>query len=173
MKKICNKCKQEKELTEFYKNKKRKDGHSTWCKECDREYNQMYYKQNKDKRTQQVKEWTIEKKKDPKYYFKTRLGKYRVYSSINVEDLYEQFLLSKQCEYCQVQLDEYTVSFDHRIPLSRGGSKENDNIAFTCIDCNHLKHTRTKEEFLDFLENYIKRFEVKHTQNEQDNKGQV
>ena len=33
-KKICNKCKIEKELTEFYKDKQKKDGYSPTCKEC-------------------------------------------------------------------------------------------------------------------------------------------
>lgn len=161
MTKFCNKCKQEKDLSKFHKNKTRKDGYSTWCKSCDKEYNRKYYEQNKDKRHQQVKEWTLEKSKDPEHYFKRRIRKYKVYDSINVDELYSHFLLSKECEYCHKSLDEYSVSFDHRIPLSSGGSKKNENIAFVCIDCNHLKHTRTKEEFLEFIEEYIKRFNTK------------
>lgn len=36
--KTCSKCKLEKELTEFYKARMHKDGHSYKCKECDRAY---------------------------------------------------------------------------------------------------------------------------------------
>lgn len=34
MKKICNECNEEKEISEFYKNKKTKDGYETKCKKC-------------------------------------------------------------------------------------------------------------------------------------------
>jgi hypothetical protein len=34
MKKICSKCNEEKELSEFHKKKNMKDGHRNECKEC-------------------------------------------------------------------------------------------------------------------------------------------
>lgn len=37
MLKKCSKCKSEKELKEFVKNKSRKDGHENICKQCHRE----------------------------------------------------------------------------------------------------------------------------------------
>ena len=37
--KNCNHCKIEKPFTEFYKHKKRKDGHGDWCIKCNLEYN--------------------------------------------------------------------------------------------------------------------------------------
>lgn len=37
--KACTKCKTEKPLTEFNKNKSEKDGHQKWCKSCRTEYN--------------------------------------------------------------------------------------------------------------------------------------
>lgn len=41
--KICSKCKQEKEIIEFPKNKGKKCGYSSWCKECYRNiYNRTY-----------------------------------------------------------------------------------------------------------------------------------
>lgn len=35
--KLCSKCKTEKPLTEFSKNKNNKDGHSYWCRDCRRQ----------------------------------------------------------------------------------------------------------------------------------------
>ena len=32
--KLCSKCKQKKSLSEFYRNKQRKDGYNGWCKKC-------------------------------------------------------------------------------------------------------------------------------------------
>ena len=46
MKKTCNKCKQEKELTEFYKDKKAKDGLRASCEVCVKVEAAAYYKAN-------------------------------------------------------------------------------------------------------------------------------
>jgi hypothetical protein len=38
MKKTCTKCKIEKEISEYHKDKSHKDGHKTHCKECENFY---------------------------------------------------------------------------------------------------------------------------------------
>lgn len=48
MKKCC-KCKDQKELTEFYKNKAQKDGLSTVCKDCDKAASLLWAKNNPEK----------------------------------------------------------------------------------------------------------------------------
>ena len=40
--KVCPKCGQDKPITEFSKNKKNKDGHFTYCKECQLVINREY-----------------------------------------------------------------------------------------------------------------------------------
>lgn len=87
--KVCNKCKIEKPITEFYKRKPKKDGrkdsidgYRSWCKQCDSEYAKI----NKDKlreyyNTPARKE--IESNRKKKYYLenkdliKSRLKRYR------------------------------------------------------------------------------------------------
>lgn len=59
--KICEKCKIEKSLTEFPKNKTRKDGLSNWCKNCSYEYHKQYTK------TIKYKEYWKQYKKSSKY----------------------------------------------------------------------------------------------------------
>lgn len=49
MNKICTKCGIEKPIEEFYKNKTKRDGHSSICKDCQREADRRYYLSNKDK----------------------------------------------------------------------------------------------------------------------------
>ena len=44
--KMCNKCNEEKEEKEFYKDSSKKDGLSTLCKECKRKYSKKYYLNN-------------------------------------------------------------------------------------------------------------------------------
>lgn len=65
--KICSKCKQEKELTEFNKHRY---GVTSWCKECVRNRSKQHYEENeislKEKRklyVQQRREWFNEFKK--------------------------------------------------------------------------------------------------------------
>ena len=49
MYKKCSKCKEEKLLSNFNKNKSKKDHFSTECKSCTKQYNSTYYDINKDK----------------------------------------------------------------------------------------------------------------------------
>ena len=51
MKKCC-KCKVEKPLTEFNKDKNRKDGHQYKCKSCSAKYYAKHYAENKEKKAQ-------------------------------------------------------------------------------------------------------------------------
>ena len=49
--KVCTKCKQEKAWDEFGKNKGKKDGHESWCRDCVSKHKQKYHtlKKKKDK----------------------------------------------------------------------------------------------------------------------------
>lgn len=49
MNKKCTKCGIEKPIEEFYKNKSKRDGHSSICKNCQKESDKVYYLRNKDK----------------------------------------------------------------------------------------------------------------------------
>ncbi len=65
--KICIKCKIPKELKEFNKNKRKKDGLEVYCKECVREKSKQYYLENKiihNKRTSQYIQNNKEKHKN-------------------------------------------------------------------------------------------------------------
>lgn len=62
--KICNICKKEKSIKEFYTNKTRYDGLQTKCIECSKIYNKNHYQRNKkiyiqraSKRRQEFKKW--------------------------------------------------------------------------------------------------------------------
>ncbi|WP_139112522.1 HNH endonuclease [Hoeflea olei] len=43
------------------------------------------------------------------------------------------------CQHCSTHLKDDEVEFDHIIPISRGGSSEEQNIRLTCFDCNRDK----------------------------------
>lgn len=46
------------------------------------------------------------------------------------------------CQECGVHLRDDEVEFDHKIPVSKGGSSEEHNIRLTCFDCNRDKSAR-------------------------------
>lgn len=48
MTKLCNKCKEDLPLTEFHKDKCKKDGLRTTCKSCRSDTSEKYYSNNKD-----------------------------------------------------------------------------------------------------------------------------
>lgn len=50
------------------------------------------------------------------------------------------------CQYCGQKCSTDDLTFDHVIPIVKGGSKTWNNIVTSCIDCNHQKGGRTPEE---------------------------
>jgi len=48
------------------------------------------------------------------------------------------------CQICEKHLRDDEVEFDHIIPVSKGGSTEEDNIQLTCYECNRDKSNRVE-----------------------------
>lgn len=55
--KKCSKCKQEKTLDKFCKNKKTKDGYESWCGQCKNKQNKVYYEAHKEQVKEKSKTW--------------------------------------------------------------------------------------------------------------------
>lgn len=49
---------------------------------------------------------------------------------------------NNQCQICGRILKDSDIEFDHIIPISKGGSSEENNIRVTCLDCNRNKSCR-------------------------------
>jgi 5-methylcytosine-specific restriction endonuclease McrA len=58
--KICTKCKEEKELTEFSKSNKLKDGLSHWCKPCFAAYHNKWQLEHGIEKAAKMKRWRLE-----------------------------------------------------------------------------------------------------------------
>jgi 5-methylcytosine-specific restriction endonuclease McrA len=50
------------------------------------------------------------------------------------------------CQYCGHKCPTEDLTFDHVIPIVKGGSKTWDNIVTCCFECNHHKGGNTPEE---------------------------
>jgi 5-methylcytosine-specific restriction endonuclease McrA len=50
------------------------------------------------------------------------------------------------CQYCHKEFHSNDLTFDHIIPVSRGGRRNWENIITACVPCNRKKANRTPEE---------------------------
>jgi 5-methylcytosine-specific restriction endonuclease McrA len=51
-----------------------------------------------------------------------------------------------RCQYCRRRLPPSQLTFDHVVPVARGGLKGWDNIVTCCIACNRRKGDRMPDE---------------------------
>ncbi|MEE2821634.1 MAG: HNH endonuclease [Acidobacteriota bacterium] len=51
-----------------------------------------------------------------------------------------------RCQYCGHKFVPNQLTYDHVIPVARGGKKTWENIVTCCIGCNRKKGNRTPEE---------------------------
>ena len=64
------------------------------------------------------------------------------------------------CPYCNQELaNGYHI--DHKTPISRGGTNDEENLHMVCGPCNLKKHDKTHDEFVIWLSDKA-RFEAKY-----------
>ena len=84
--KICTKCKEQKPLEAFRKQRSTKDGLKYHCKECDNKTAKSYYQKNKEKIVGKVKEWQNNNPEKVKGYKKSYYGKNKTPSGESSEN---------------------------------------------------------------------------------------
>jgi len=59
-----------------------------------------------------------------------------------------------QCVYCLRTIAEHDIRLtrDHKVPLARGGTDDDDNIVAACFDCNRRKGTKSYEQFMAIMQ---------------------
>jgi hypothetical protein len=91
--KICSTCKEEKELSEFNRNKSKKDGYSYSCKVCKKKHQKRWYERHKDEQYVRIRD---------------RRGSIKSY---NIKMIYD-YLLANPCVDCG-EADPIVLEFDH------------------------------------------------------------
>ena len=167
--KVCTKCEKEQNISNFYKQKRYKDGYKSICKFCCvqltkawkesnpskvTEQKNKYYELNKDKENERTKKYrSFNKDKINGYKRKRRalmLGNdHSKYTLKQVIDVY-----GLNCYMCDKAIDfkaprqagkdgwEYGLHLDHYVPLSKGGADNLENVRPAHGLCNIKKGSK-------------------------------
>ncbi len=136
--KICNGCKKEKELSDFNKDKSRKDGYSYKCKKCLKNIHCSLYKNNKEKYLDKSKNYYKNNKENHllrnKNYVKNNREKYLEYQQNYFNDNKDKIRKYKN-EYTN---NKYRSDYEYKIVILLRSRFRN-----ALIDQNAIKHKRT------------------------------
>lgn len=160
MSKLCSKCKQTKTLSEFHKDKNRKDGRTAVCKDCKKDY----YQQTRERRIKIAEDWranNLERfrhyqreyhRKNPPKYDPTknrkkhyRRRRYQMAADGSFDDYEFKTLCKQYGDRCLACGKKTKLTADHIIPLSAGGSDNISNIQPLCLPCNARKGKDTTD----------------------------
>jgi len=131
--KCCGRCKEEKPLSEFNKNKSKPDGLQNYCRTCQREYEKAHYNKKDGIRKRNVSR---------------RRHTYRVRNKTWLKAYFKEH----PCVDCG-ETDPVVLEFDHTDPTDKeesvsnllGGSlerliKEVEKCEVRCANCHRRKH---------------------------------
>ena len=163
--KLCKHCDTEKELTEFYKNKKSKDGHQHYCKDCTKKKFKEWKSKNFDRWSKKHSEWQRNNKDKVRSYFIGTFDKgikHKIYLCKNSDERFNREYnedyyitlkwakdqLNKQnnkCHYCKCELVIFNYNRGCKTQISfdriENGEKAHtqDNVVVSCLLCNRKK----------------------------------
>lgn len=153
--KVCSSCGEIKPRREYNKNKSVVDGLTAFCRGCaslrktkwafqnaDKlaAYDKLYREQNPDRVS------AIASARRARMY-----GNGGSHTAEEVQELYQMQGGICANPYCCADLGTRKKHLDHMQPIARGGSDNIENLQWLCSTCNHRKHAKTVEEWLDWL----------------------
>lgn|SRR5690606_9191076 len=137
--KVCSGCGIEKVLEAFGKVSKMRDGRSSRCKECLRQYYREYYRNNSEKHLERTSDWNKRNPEKRKAIKRRRHFRERGAEGwLGAEDW--QRILDTYGHRClRCGRDDVPLEADHVIPVALGGTSDPENIQPLCKPCNTSK----------------------------------
>lgn len=65
-------------------------------------------------------------------------------------DYLKKLLEGNICYYCGCEI-KGKKTIDHKIPVVKGGTNDNENLVLSCFHCNTQKNDKTEEEYREWL----------------------
>ena len=163
--KECSRCKELLPLSEFRKDGSKWDGLYGFCKKCAKEKDRKSYEKDREGKCKKVLEYKIRTgtRYNPQYYKSEKAKRKKMVRDAKrrksirnankksriTKEIIEKVLeiYSGKCAYCGCECyDGHHI--DHKIPLSKGGGNEIENLALSCPNCNWSKRDKTDIEFI-------------------------
>ena len=148
--KICYKCKIEKPLSDFHKDKSKPDGHMCLCIKCKREYRISPFYKERERQLEKTPRYKARVRKyqttDKGWFAESKIRHIvrspiqRQLHTLTFDELCE--IKSKQNNKCAICGLEHKLEPDCIIPLCVGGSLSFDNVQLVCRRCNTKKNRR-------------------------------
>lgn len=139
--KTCNRCKKEKQLTEFFKDKNNKtDGHYSMCKECKQNSTLSWRMDNREKYN------AVHRKYCKDNYQKLRLQRYKLTPESYAEMLLKQEGVCAICKKLPKGKRPLCVDHEHSTGKVRG---------ILCYGCNRALHILDSPVLLQKAQDYL------------------
>ncbi len=139
--KVCTKCKKRKLIEEFYREKRKRDGYDTRCKNCVNGYQSQYRQEHRKQYLEIGKRWRqANKEQERNRALKKRYG-------ITAEQY--NILLESQNERCGL-CGKHQSRFKNRLAVDHD-HQTNRVRGLLCVECNILLGHLEKIEEIDFI----------------------
>lgn len=145
-------------IQRYYEQKEKCDAQSKQYhqehKEQYSEYWKRYREENKDYYIQYKNKWRKENKDKVKHHNQSRRKHHRIAGKLpikRVQMVYEDNIKQYGALTCYLCLKSIPFGGDHlehKIPVSRGGTNEYENLGVACSFCNMSKCDKTYEEYV-------------------------
>ena len=166
--KVCSKCKIEKDITMFVRDKTKHDGYRSSCKECrvksgddkrfrDRHKNRLanyhreYRELNREETNKNSRDYRSRDRARSRAIVKNARHKRREIESISnltgIELKKWSDTQTKICSYCG-EYCKANYEIDHIVPLANGGRHEIENLTISCSPCNKRKNSNEMIVFM-------------------------
>jgi 5-methylcytosine-specific restriction endonuclease McrA len=148
--KTCRTCAATKPLTDFYQYK-RKSGPSplSECKSCSKARTSEHWRRNRDRRNAErnakrraTPGTRAGERRDPLYAMNDTARRRAKKYGVLFEPVSPRAILERDgwiCYLCAQDVTQDTLSFDHVVPMGRGGSHTANNIRVAHRTCNRAK----------------------------------
>lgn len=143
--KRCVTCCEKKPVAEFYKGTAKqgyKDGYRNQCKACHQEMRHCWYRKNRERVDAYNRAWNRANPEKRREFKGRRRARERDQSVESVDYLAVLDRDGYWCYLCAQAVAPEDVSFDHVMPISKGGPHSMDNIKVTHWECNRRKGNR-------------------------------
>jgi 5-methylcytosine-specific restriction endonuclease McrA len=140
--KTCTKCLETKDITEYYKDSRGKDGLFARCKQCHIKTSVTWHKNNKERVKEIVKRYKVNhpdriREVNRRTKALRRRNERKQWTPKDWGRLVERY--NGCCAYCG---EKKELTLDHVVPVSRGGRHAAGNFLPACRSCNSSKSSK-------------------------------